>query len=245
MARTHLHPTALPGRSYLDQSAPPPSQPRDIEAVTRLGLYGGTRQRYGSFSGKTPVLPTRPTVITALGVSATPSRALGPFTGKTEAADPSIAGDITVNFNPTASSLTFTVNSNTRTIVADVTTTVTPAASNLLYNTQYGLVGDVEVVFSPAATLTYNLNADVQGSLTTGFDPTAASLAYTANESISGDVTLVTIPAATRMEYRAGVISYSISGIVTVLFTIMRQEQPTITAGISRLRGWMGRYLGR
>jgi len=54
-----------------------------MAAVTRLGLYGGSRAPHGPFSGKTPgVIPSLDNV-TRLGLYGGPRAPYGSFAGKT------------------------------------------------------------------------------------------------------------------------------------------------------------------
>jgi hypothetical protein len=51
--------------------------------ITRLGLHGGPRGLYGSFSGKTPGSPVVSSVVTRLGLYGGPRAPYGSFAGKT------------------------------------------------------------------------------------------------------------------------------------------------------------------
>ncbi len=51
---------------------------------TRLGLYGGPSQLYGTFSGKTPAVSLKGQV-TRLGLYGGPRQLYGTFSGKTAA----------------------------------------------------------------------------------------------------------------------------------------------------------------
>ena len=53
-----------------------------MAAVTRLGLYGGSRSPYGSFAGKTPGVPVSADVVTRLGLYGGPRAPYGSFAGK-------------------------------------------------------------------------------------------------------------------------------------------------------------------
>ncbi len=208
MAKTQLHPTAIPGRpygSFLDKATQDPKSSGPFTTLTPLGWPG---RRYGNFGSKdvgTQIGQITGDVTTTLNIVATLDQTPREI----------IDGDVTTTFGVGAT-LDYTSLASFST-ESDVTTSIIPSAAAMNFGGQVAITGDVTLTFDPTATIDYTKNSSVQGDIDLTLTP-SGTFAQAANYDVTGDIDLTMGVAASDLTQTIVGTNRSITGDVTLQF---------------------------